>query len=172
MAACDAGKICLFVRSVMHDIGIPQDAASVLYKDNEGAIAMANAQKPTTRTRHMDIRYFAIVDWVERDLLVLDYIHTSKNLADAFTKPLGRIAFHRHVDFIMGHVPPTHAPLAKQRIGYVPLATPSGTSKPNTVAPRAATVQTKHDHWKCFRFDHSDISNISSAPAPHPIYTQ
>ena len=60
MAACDAGKICLFVRSIMHDLGIPQDAASVIYEDNEGAIAMANAQKPTTRTRHMDIRYFAM----------------------------------------------------------------------------------------------------------------
>ena len=172
MAACDAGKICLFVRSIMHDLGIPQDAASFLYEDNEGAIAMANAQKPTTRTRHMDIRYFAIVDWVERDLLVLDYVHTSKNLADNFTKPLGRIQFHRHVDFILGHIPPSHAPLAKQRIGYVPLATPSGTRQPNTVAPRAATVQTKHDHWKCFRFDHSDICDISSAPAPHPEYAQ
>ena len=59
----------------------------------------------------MDIRYSAICDWVERDLLVLDYIHTSKNLADNFTKPLGRIDCHLHADYILGHVPPTHAPL-------------------------------------------------------------
>jgi hypothetical protein len=64
MAACDAGKICLFVRSVLHDLGVPQEAASVLYEDNEGAIGMENAQKPTQRTRHMDIRYFAITEWV------------------------------------------------------------------------------------------------------------
>ena len=111
MAACDAGKICLFVRSVLHDLGVPQAAASVLYEDNEGAIGMANAQKPTQRTRHMDIRYFALTDWVERDLLILDYIHNSKNLADNSTKPLSRIAFHRHVDYILGRVPPSHAPL-------------------------------------------------------------
>ena len=56
----------------MHDLGFPQEEALVIYEDNEGAIAMANMQKPTTRTRHMDIQYFAIVDWVELDLLVLD----------------------------------------------------------------------------------------------------
>ena len=39
MAACDAGKICLFVRSVLHDLGVPQESVSVLYEDNEDTIA-------------------------------------------------------------------------------------------------------------------------------------
>ena len=155
MAACDAGKICLFVRSVLHDLGVPQAAASVLYEDNEGAIGMVNAQKPTQRTRHMDIRYFALTDWVERDLLILDYIHTSKNLADNFTKPLSRIAFHRHVDYILGRVPPSHAPLARKRIGFKPLHNPvtiphNTTTTPNTVVPRAATLQAPSDPWSFF----------------------
>jgi hypothetical protein len=39
----------------MWDLGVvPQQAASILYKDNDGCTAMANAQKPTSRTRHMD----------------------------------------------------------------------------------------------------------------------
>ena len=62
MAAADAGKIALFVRSILMDLDVPQEAATFLYEDNEGAISMGNAQKPTTRTRHMDVRYFALAE--------------------------------------------------------------------------------------------------------------
>ncbi len=56
MAAYDTGKMILFVRSVLWDLGIPQEAATTLYEDNDACTAMGNAQKPTTRTRHMDIK--------------------------------------------------------------------------------------------------------------------
>jgi hypothetical protein len=68
MAACDAAKMLLFIRSILWDLGIPQHAATVIYKDNDAAMAMTNAQKPTTRTRYMDIRYFALTEWDEREL--------------------------------------------------------------------------------------------------------
>ena len=55
MAACDDGKMMLFIRSILWDLGIPQQAATVLYEDNDACTAMVNAQKPTTRTRHIDI---------------------------------------------------------------------------------------------------------------------
>jgi hypothetical protein len=50
MAACSAERMILFVRSVLWDLGVPQAAAALLYKDNDACIAMANAQKPTPRT--------------------------------------------------------------------------------------------------------------------------
>ena len=113
MAASDAGKMLLYTRSILYDLLIPQDAASIVYEDNDGTTAMANAGKPTTRTRHIDVRYFAICDWVERDLIFLKRVDTSQNLADHFTKCLSRILFYRHVDYIMGHVPPPHSPMFK-----------------------------------------------------------
>jgi hypothetical protein len=82
----------------------------VIYEDNDAATAMANAQKPTTRTRHMDIRYFALTEWVERDLVILERIHTSVNEADHLTNILDRTLFYRHVDHLMGHVPPAYSP--------------------------------------------------------------
>jgi hypothetical protein len=110
MAACDAGKMMLFIRSILWDLEIPQEAATVLYEDNDACTAMANAQKPTTRTRHMDIRYFALSDWVERDLIILERIHTAVNVADHMTKLLDRTLFYRHVDHLMGHIPPAYSP--------------------------------------------------------------
>lgn len=46
MEATDMGKMALFVRSVLWDLGIPQCSATVLYEDNDAATSMANAQKP------------------------------------------------------------------------------------------------------------------------------
>ena len=43
MAAYDTGKMILFVRSVLWDLDIPQEAATVLYEDNDACTAMGNA---------------------------------------------------------------------------------------------------------------------------------
>jgi hypothetical protein len=70
---------------------------------------MANAQKPTIRTHHMDIRYHVLCEWVKRDLIVLERVDTTINEVDHFTKLLSRVLFHRHIDYIMGHVPPEYS---------------------------------------------------------------
>jgi len=116
MAACDVGRMCLFVRSILWDLDIPQEAATVAYEDNDGCTAMGNAQKPTPRTRHIDIKYFALCDWVERDLILLDRIDTSINVADHLTKILSRTLFHRHADYLLGHVPPKYSPVYQRAI--------------------------------------------------------
>lgn len=103
VAACDTAKMILFFRSLLHDLGITQQSSTILFEDNSGALMMANAQQPTRRTRHMDIKHFALLDWVEQDLLKLEHISTHDNAADAMTKPLTRQLFHRHRDTYMGH---------------------------------------------------------------------
>ena len=72
MAAYDTGKMILFIRSVLWDLQVPQEATTVLFEDNGSCTAMGNAQKPTSRTRHIDIKYFTLCDWVERDLMLLE----------------------------------------------------------------------------------------------------
>ncbi len=88
MAAYDTGKMILFVRSVMWDLGIPQEVATMMYEDTDAFTAMSNAQKPTTHTRHMDIKYYSICEWVDRDLMHLERIDTKLNMSDHLTKGL------------------------------------------------------------------------------------
>ena len=95
MGANDAGKTILYIRSILWDLGIPQSKATLLYEDNDACTAMANARKPTPRTRHIDIKWFTLCDWVERDLIKLVRVHTSLNIADQMTKSLGPTLFHR-----------------------------------------------------------------------------
>jgi hypothetical protein len=116
MAAYDTGKMILFVRSILWDLDIPQEAATVLYEDNEACTAMGNAQKPTPRTRHIDIKYFSICEWIERDLMILERIDTTINMSDHFTKGLSRALFHRQSDYLLGHIPPAYSPIYKSTI--------------------------------------------------------
>ena len=130
---------------------MPQQAASILYEDNDGCTAMANAQKPTSRTRHMDIRYFALCDWVEMDLLILERIDTSVNEADHFTKILDRTLFYRHIDHIMGHIPPPYSPCYNPNVYPGTLVVDEDLKEDHLVvrqeAARAARCEISRDMW-------------------------
>jgi hypothetical protein len=78
---------------------------------------MGNAQKPTPRTCHIDIKYFSICEWIERDIMILERIDTTINMTYHLTKGLSRSLFHRHADFLLGHVPPVYSPVYKTIIG-------------------------------------------------------
>jgi hypothetical protein len=108
VAACEVGKMILYFRSLLEDLGQPQHNATVMFEDNRGALFMANAQQASTRTRHIDIKHFALVDWVEQDLMILEEIKTAENSADAMTKATAKILFYRHMDTIMGRRKPKH----------------------------------------------------------------
>ncbi len=114
MGALDFGRLILFIRSVLWDISVPQAAASILYEDNNACIAMAMAPKPTSQTHHMDINYHPLIEWVEHNLLSLERIDTLLNMADHLTKQLGSTLFHRHIDHILGKVPPPYSPVYAQ----------------------------------------------------------
>ena len=113
MAAYELGKMLFYVRNILWDLNVPQEAASWLYKDHDACTARANGQKLTSRTRHMDIIYHVLCEWVERDLIVLERVDTTINKADHFTKLLSCVLFHRHIDYIMGHVSPEYSPAYK-----------------------------------------------------------
>jgi hypothetical protein len=107
----------IYIRSVLWDLNIPPKTVTITYEENNACTAMANAQNPTPRTHHMDIKYFALHDLVEQDLICLEQIDTKFKLANPFTKTLQCASFHRHVDFILRHVPPQFSPVYSKHIG-------------------------------------------------------
>ena len=115
IAAADAGKMILYVRSILEQVGICQEEATVLYEDNQGALLMAQAGQPTKKTRHVDIKHFSIQQWTEMDIIALNYIKTTFNSSDAMTKALGRTLFYRHMDYIMGRKIPEYVMYVLQK---------------------------------------------------------
>jgi hypothetical protein len=104
----NAGKAALYLRSMLDEIGITQDLPTHIFADNEGARAIAVAQRPTRRTRHVELKNFAIMDWTEADLLTYDRCPTAVNLSDSLTKATGRIKHYEQFDIIMGYYPPAY----------------------------------------------------------------
>jgi hypothetical protein len=144
----------LFIRSVLWDLDIPQETATIAYEDNDGCTAMGNAQKPTARTRHIDIKYFALCDWVERNLIRLECIDTSINISDHLMKAFSRILFHRHADYLLGHIPPKYSPVYHHAIStytdnnedydrYVPdsFTTPTTAAAARVFAPLSVNIR-------------------------------
>jgi hypothetical protein len=117
MAAYDTGKMILFVRSILWDLDVPQEAATLLYEDNDGYTAMGNAQKLTPRTHYIDIKHFSLCEWVEGDLILLDRMDTSINMSDHLTKSLQTLLFYCHTDFLLGHIPPSYSPIYSTIVG-------------------------------------------------------
>ena len=108
IAAVDAGKYILYLRSILEDIGLCQNDATILYEDNQGSLLLATAQQPTKRTRHIDIKHFVLQDWCEQDLISMRRINTADNCSDNLTKATSRSLFYRHMEYIQGKIIPEY----------------------------------------------------------------
>jgi hypothetical protein len=98
----DAGKAALYLRWILEEIGIFMDSPTPILADNQGAVRLANAHQPTTRTRHVEMKHFIILQW--SDDKFIDFVDTStdENYSDSLSKPTGRTKFHEHTDVFMG----------------------------------------------------------------------
>ena len=76
---------------------------NILYQDNESCIKHASNGKISSckRTRHINIRYFAITDRMKNKEIEIHYCPTKEMLGDFYTKPLklGRVMRHLRETF-------------------------------------------------------------------------
>jgi hypothetical protein len=61
--------------------------------DNQGAIALAKDNKFHVRTKHINSHYHFVYEAVEAGKIEMEYIPTSENVADIFTKALPKPKF-------------------------------------------------------------------------------
>jgi len=92
VAAVHAAKTARYLHSVLKDLDFVQEHPTVLYEDNQAAIAMINQQKPTTCSRHIDAQFFAIQEWCRQGDIVMKHDMAGiLNMADDSTKALSWI---------------------------------------------------------------------------------
>ena len=69
----------------------------MIYFDNQATLAFVKNPEYHKRTKHINMKYYAIRTYYKDHLLDFKYIHTSEQLADIFTKPLPQDTFeHLH----------------------------------------------------------------------------
>lgn len=80
------------------------DVRGNLYQDNLSTIALANNGRSTSdRTRHINIRYFFIKQYLEDGTMTVEHCPATEMIADILTKPLQGYEFIKMRDLLLGH---------------------------------------------------------------------
>ncbi|GKF30517.1 hypothetical protein Tco_0100315, partial [Tanacetum coccineum] len=87
LSGCSAQA--LWMRSQLTDYGLGFNKIP-MYCDNKSAIALCCNNVQHSRSKHIDIRFHFIKEQVENGVVELYFVNTKYQLADIFTKALGR----------------------------------------------------------------------------------
>ncbi len=73
-----------------------------VFSDNQAAISISSASAvPHSRTKHIDLRHHYVRESVRDGLLRIEWVESSKQLADVFTKALPKLQYKRLTEKIM-----------------------------------------------------------------------
>ena len=81
-------KQLLWISQIIEECEIKVNYPCQVHEDNEGCIAIANNPMAQKRTRHMEIRYHFIRDYVNDGKIKISHCRTTRMLADMLTKAL------------------------------------------------------------------------------------
>ena len=96
IALSEAAKEVKFVYQVLESMGIKVKMPIVIKVDNVGAMFMAENVNTSARTRHVDIRYQYVREFIVDGFVKVIFVKTDNNLADDFTKNVNGDTFERH----------------------------------------------------------------------------
>jgi len=100
IALADAAKQAIWLRHLLYAVRKPEvygKETTTIYGDNKGSLDLTANPVFHSRTKHIQVRYHAIRDYVERGEIRLQYIQTDEMLADGLTKALDRVKFERMI---------------------------------------------------------------------------
>jgi len=98
VATTHAAKQALWYRSLFNELDLPLQTTTILYSDNQAAIAIAHHP---ARTKHIDTAHHFLRDLVETNRIEIIYVSTRDNSADLFTKGLPRV-LHQDLTYGIG----------------------------------------------------------------------
>ena len=96
VALSEAAKEIKFVYQVLLSMGVRVETPIVVRVDNIGAIFMAENVAVSQRTKHIDVRYRFVQEFVMDGFLKIIFVRTAENDADIFTKNLSGDLHEKH----------------------------------------------------------------------------
>uniref|UniRef100_A0A1B6DFK3 Integrase catalytic domain-containing protein n=2 Tax=Clastoptera arizonana TaxID=38151 RepID=A0A1B6DFK3_9HEMI len=94
IACATAAMDVVYFQSILQDLNCNELKTPVIYVDNQSAINISESFENSKRTRHIDIKYHLIKDYVQNNFVTLNYIRSNDNIADIFTKALNAVKFN------------------------------------------------------------------------------
>ena len=106
MAAGDTSSQIIWTKNFMKAQRYTTSTA-ILYQDNNSAILLEKNGRMSCgkNTKHINICYFLMTDYIKKGYINLEYYPTRKMDADFYLKPLQGALFTMFRDMIMGIIP-------------------------------------------------------------------
>ena len=96
MALSEAAREVKFVYQVLRSMGMEMKLPIVVRVDNIGAIFIGSNVSVSQRSKHIDVRYHFVREFVHEGFLRIVFVKTKDNDADIFTKNLSGELHDRH----------------------------------------------------------------------------
>jgi hypothetical protein len=94
LAAIEGVKQIMHVRMFLHELGFPQRNPTVVYEDNQAAIAMVASGENAKRAKYYQMKVCFLQEQQELGEFNFSKVGTAHQLADVFTKALPRDKFN------------------------------------------------------------------------------
>ena len=88
VAASQCTRHVAWLRALLDGLGYRQDIATVIFCDNQSAIALSKDFQFHSRSKHIDVQHHFIRDLVNNGSIEIRYVPSTENIADLLTKPL------------------------------------------------------------------------------------
>ena len=86
VAAAEVTSEVLFLRTLLADIGFPQDKPTKIYEDNKSCIHMLYGTGHHQRTKHINGKYHFSKQQIKQKTIKFKYKPTNEMIADILTK--------------------------------------------------------------------------------------
>ena len=102
ISMCSGAKETVWLRRLVRGFGmVPNmDKPTMMFVDNQAAIALAHNAAVNRRNKHIDVRFHYTRQLLEDGSLDLEYCRTEDMVADVLTKALGRIKLQKFVGML------------------------------------------------------------------------
>lgn len=94
-ALADCVEELLPIKGILDDLNLKITSAIKIYEVNSGAIAFAKNGKFSKNSKHIDVSYHFVNDYVKQGLISVEKVSTEDQIADILTKSLGKIKFQK-----------------------------------------------------------------------------
>ena len=86
VAVSEVCQEIMFIKSVLEFIGVKVKTPITVYCDNVGAIFLEYNAKTGGRTKHIDVKYHYVQEFVRDGVIQIIFVRSENNHSDVFTK--------------------------------------------------------------------------------------
>ena len=97
-------EVCIdirFIKMIMEFLELEIERPVKVHCDNAGAIFMGNNTKQSVRTKHIDVKYHFIREYVVDGMVERVFVPSEENDSDIFTKNVSKETYKRHLQKFM-----------------------------------------------------------------------